>query len=221
MKTIIFDAYGTLINISSLNEQLQHHFGTVGDQIGQVWRQKQLEYTWLRTLMHQYRPFSVVTEEALVYACRQHQAPLSPEVQHDLLTRYRTLEVYSEVPSVLAALARTYPLAILSNADTDLLLAAVHHNRVESSLSAVLSADTVKQFKPSPSVYQQAADHFSAPKEEMLFVSSNPWDIAGARSFGFPTAWLKHSQMLPENLGVNTTLTIKSLRELIDIQLPH
>ena len=135
MKVTVFDAYGTLINLNALEEPLQHHFGVDADQVGLTWRQKQLQYTWLRTLMNHYCPFSQVTEEALVYACQRHRVDLPPEAQHDLLNCYRTLPVYPDVPSVLSTYAQLRSLAILSNADADLLTAAVDHNQIESLFS--------------------------------------------------------------------------------------
>ena len=213
MKAFVFDAYGTLFNINSLDERLTHYFGNQAPAISATWRRKQLEYTWLRALMQRYVPFSQVTQDALTYACQLAEVNPTDEIRHDLRQRYEVLSAYPEVPATLKQLSQDYRLAILSNADPVFLEQAVRHNELGDYLEAVLSADTLQTFKTTPQVYQLAVDTLQLPPKQIAFVTSNPWDVAGAKSFGFTTVWINRGT-IPEQLGFPADFEIAQFEEL-------
>ncbi|MGB3589834.1 MAG: haloacid dehalogenase type II [Tunicatimonas sp.] len=213
INAFVFDAYGTLFNINSLDERLAHYFGKQAEAISTTWRRKQLEYTWLRALMQRYAPFSQVTQDALTYSCQLAKVKLTDEIRMDLLHRYGVLKAYPDVPGVLQQLSQTHRLTILSNADPSFLEQAVENNQLNSYLEAVLSADTLQTFKTAPQVYQLAVDTLQLPPEQIAFVTSNPWDVAGAKSFGLITVWINRGN-IPEQLGFSADHEIAGLKEL-------
>jgi 2-haloacid dehalogenase len=215
IKTIVFDAYGTLLNVRAIEEGLQTHFGDQAEAISAVWRSKQLEYTWLRTLMGKYLPFSEVTREALHFACEAQGVNLSQHMERDFIDRYFRLSAFPEVRETLKQLSEKYQLAILSNADMAMLEGAVEYNQLSTYLTAVLSADTVGVFKPKPEVYEIAVRHFGQKREEIAFVSSNTWDVAGASAFGFFSIRLKRTNSPMDNMGFHPSMEIENLGLLI------
>ncbi|MEM9673280.1 MAG: haloacid dehalogenase type II [Bacteroidota bacterium] len=213
IHAFVFDAYGTLFNINSLDERLTHYFGDRAEAISATWRRKQLEYTWLRALMQRYVPFSQVTQDALAYACQSVGEKLTEEVRNDLRQRYEILSAYPEVPATLGELSQNYRLAILSNADPVFLEQAVQHNQLSNYLVSVLSADKLQTYKTVPQVYQLAVDTLQLPPEQIAFVTSNPWDVAGAKSFGLTTVWINRGS-IPEQLGFPADFEITRFQEL-------
>ncbi len=196
-KAIVFDAYGTLFDIASVQDRLEYHVGLHAQRFGEIWRGKQLEYTWLRAMMGRYQPFSVVTREALIYTCTVLSLHVSEEIVDDLMEHYLKLSVFEEIPDILATLRKSHQLAILSNADKPMLEKAVHYNQLSNSFDVILSADEVKTFKTTPVVYALAEKYLKLSKEEICFVSTNRWDVVGAKSFGFRVIWLnRHNQMM-------------------------
>lgn len=214
IKAIVFDAYGTLLNINSLDQRLTHYYGDMAEALSTIWRRKQLEYTWLRSLMDRYKPFSEVTMEALAFACTQLDLSLTDEIQKDLEKRYFSLDVYPEVPTVLEALSERYSLAILSNANYEMLEKAALHNKINHLVDHIFSADTIKTYKPSPQVYQLAEAGLPWPKAQIAFISSNTWDVSGAKSFGFQVVSLNRSNSNQENLGYPPDQLINNLEAL-------
>ena len=215
LKAIVFDAYGTLFNISSLDDRLHHYYGNKSGAIAKVWRDKQLEYTWLRSLMGRYEPFSKVTGDALENACRRQSVEFTRDMLDDMMLRYQVLAAYPEVQEVLDKLKRRHRLAVLSNADFKMLKSAVNHNGLEHVFDRIISVDVINKFKPTPSVYQLAISGLEIDKEYIAFVSTNTWDVAGAKSFGFKTIWLNRNNAIMENLDFEPDWTINSLHELI------
>lgn len=213
-KAIVFDAYGTMFDISTIDERLRHHYGERAAQLGAVWRQKQLEYTWLRTLMDRYRDFYALTADALRFACAQTGVPYKEETAGDLMEHYLRLKVYPEAPAALEKLQTGFRLAILSNANSDLLLGAVEYNHLSRYLQAVISVDELKVFKPSPAVYQLPEARLQLPKEQIAFVSSNTWDVAGAASYGLRVIWVKRRAQPVEELGFQPDWTVNHLAEM-------
>ncbi|MEM9832843.1 MAG: haloacid dehalogenase type II [Bacteroidota bacterium] len=216
IQAFVFDAYGTLLNINSLDERLEHYFSDRAVTISATWRRKQLEYTWLRALMQRYAPFSQVTLEALAYACQTAEVKLTDEILQDLRQRYETLSAYPEVPDILHQLSQKYRLAILSNADPAFLALAVQHNKLDHYLEAVLSADALQTFKTVPQVYQLAVDALQLPPERIAFVTSNPWDVAGAKSFGLTTVWINRGS-IPEQLDFPADCEIGQFTDLVSL----
>jgi len=214
IRAIVFDAYGTLLDLSSIDRRMQAHFGDQALAIARTWRQKQLEYTWLRDLMTRYQPFSQITREALRYASRHHDAMATDEILDDLMQHYYKLEVFPEVPRVMEELSRHYELAILSNADGDLLRQAVMHNRLDPYLKGIFSIDAIRRYKPAPQVYQLPQAGLGLEKSSLLFVSSNTWDTAGAKSYGLQVAWLRRQAGQEEALGFPADLQVSDLEDL-------
>ncbi len=214
-KIIVFDAYGTLLNVNALDGLLEHHFGDAGTEISAIWRSKQLQYTWLRTLMERYKPFSSVTMEALDFACNSLKLKLTEPIKEELLHSYLQLEAFPEVRPVLMQLQEQAQLAVLSNADHAMLEGAINHNKLTNVFAEVLSADAIGHFKPRKEVYQLACDAFKCLPTEILFVSSNTWDVVGAKAYGFQVAWLNRFNNTPDHLGYREDLIIKELSELV------
>jgi 2-haloacid dehalogenase len=216
IKAIIFDAYGTLLDIRTVDELLRQLFGEKAGRIASLWRQKQLEYTWLRTLMNRYVPFKKVTQDALVYACRVAEVNLHPSQAEALMQAYDRLLVYEEVKKALHRLKADYRLAVLSNANPEMLNNALGHNQITNLLEAIISVDETKYFKPRPEVYQLAEEKLGLPRQEMLFISSNTWDVAGAKSFGLQVAWANRFDGYVEELGFEPDLVIQDLVRLCE-----
>lgn len=213
-KICLFDAFGTLFKVKLPVEALDQLTGGKGTQLLEIWRSKQLEYTWLRGLMAAYVSFDQVTEEALTYAMRE-LAIEEPQVFDLLMPVYRQPEVFPDVEPGLKALhAAGYQLAILSNGTRSMLEAGVQKTGLGQFLTTIFSVEEVQTFKPSPKVYQMPVDFFGRPLTDFLFFSSNRWDIAGAATFGFSTAWVNRQALLPELIGPTPTYTYASLEEL-------
>jgi 2-haloacid dehalogenase len=208
----LFDAYGTLFDVHSVVEAGR---AITGDprQLSALWRQKQLEYTWLRSLMGRYEDFWAVTESALAFACRQLGLEADAAARARLMEAYLTLDAFAEVPAVIARL-RDRPCAILSNGAPRMLDAVVAHNRLAAHLAAVISVDEVRTFKPHPAVYALGAARLGLPREAIGFVSSNGWDVAGAKAFGFRVVWVNRHGAPLEELGVVPDLEVRDLEAL-------
>ena len=216
MKALVFDAYGTLFDPYSVGQACEREFPGQGAALARDWRSKQLEYTWLRSLMARYEDFWRVTEAALEYACRARGLGLDPAVKVRLMDEYLRLAAYAEVGETLTRLKGTgLKLLILSNGSPRMLSAVVEHAGLADVFTHVLSVDTVKIFKPSPAVYQLAATRTKLERAAIGFASSNGWDICGAASFGFRTFWVNRAGAPPEVLGFLPDATLSSLAELV------
>ncbi len=213
VHAIVFDAYGTLFDVHSVVGRCEQLFPGHGQSLSRSWRSKQLEYTWLRSLMGRYEDFESITRAALNYVCRSLDLPLTGGAAQSLMDEYRRLEPYSEVPAVLDSL-RGRKLAILSNGSPAMLEPMVHNAGLAPIFDAVLSVDALRIFKPHPSIYQLAVDRLGAKAENIAFVSSNYWDAAGATSFGFRTFWINRTGMQPDELGYAPHRSLKGLDEL-------
>ncbi len=214
VKAIVFDAYGTLLDIRTIDQLLRELFGEKAGNIAAVWRQKQLEYTWLRTLMGRYKNFEAVTRDGLVFACKVAQAELTDAHILQLMEAYDRLLVYEDVRPALDRLKNKYRLAVLSNANPRMLESALAYNEVAEKMELILSADEAKLFKPRPEVYQLAVQKLNLSPEEILFISSNTWDVAGAKSFGLKVAWANRFDGYIEELGFEPDLIIENLEAL-------
>ena len=211
MDALVFDAYGTLYDVHSVVQRCEGFFPGAGARLSQLWRAKQLEYTWLRSLMRRYAPFSTVTREALAYACEALSLKLGVTQMEALMAEYNMLSAFADVPSLFSKMEGVKK-AILSNGSRDMLEPLVRHSRLE--LDAVLSVDEVKVFKPAPEVYELAVRRLGVPKERIGFVSSNGWDALGAKSFGFSVFWINRTGAPLDRLGFQPDRTIISLAEL-------
>jgi 2-haloacid dehalogenase len=212
IRGYIFDAYGTLFDVHSVVEagrEVTHDPLT----LSMTWRQKQLEYTWLRSLMGRYEDFWAVTESALRYAVRRLDLTVSEAQIGRLMAAYLTLGCFPEVKRALARL-HDRPCAILSNGAPAMLDAAVRSSGLGEALEHVLSVDAVKVFKPSPLVYALGPKAMGTAARDLLFVSSNAWDVAGAKAFGYQVAWCNRSGAPPEELGAPADYVVTTLDEL-------
>ncbi len=216
IKALAFDAYGTLFDVHSVILALKEFFPQQADLLSQTWRTKQLEYTWLLSLMGHYRDFWQITRDGLIFACRSLKVPLEPPVLDRLLEAYLHLGVYPEVGAALADLAAV-PRVILSNGSPRMLETVVENAGLRGAFSRIISVDVVKIFKPHPRVYGLAADALGLEPGDVGFVSSNAWDACGAKAFGFWTCWLNRSGAPWEELGFAPDVTVSRLTELADI----
>jgi len=210
VDALVFDAYGTLYDVHSVVRRCETCFPGKGTQLSQLWRAKQLEYTWQRSLMQRYVPFSQVTREALAYSCQALGVSLR-EHEEALMAEYLRLAPFPEVPAALARLA--VKRAILSNGSPDLLDPLVRNSGLE--FDAVLSVDELKVYKPAPQVYALAVERLKVPKERIGFVSSNCWDALGAKSFGFRVYWINRGGAPLDRLGFTPDEQVRSLDEVL------
>jgi 2-haloacid dehalogenase len=186
----VFDAYGTLYDVQSVAAVTDKAFPGYGEIITQIWRMKQLEYTWLRSLMRRYEDFSAITRESLAYTLRCLGLKSSPSVFEEIMYKYLHLDLYPDARAALAAMGGR-KLAILSNGSTDMLNALVRNSGLDQVLDATISIDSRKIFKPSPDAYTLIEQNLGVSPSEVLFVSSNPFDACGAKSFGLNVAWIE------------------------------
>jgi 2-haloacid dehalogenase len=216
----LFDAYGTLFDIHSV--VLRAGAGIAGDldALSQLWRQKQLEFTWLLALMDRYRDFWHVTEAALRTALAQLHVEASEAQVSQLLDAYLAPAVFPDARVCLEAL-RDFPRAILSNGSPMMLEAAIRNNGLQSSFSSIISVDQVKTYKPSPRVYQLGPETLQLPAGEILFVSSNAWDAAGAKAFGYSVCWCNRSGRPMDQLGFAPDMVVSSLDQIPSLPEPH
>lgn len=215
VKAFIFDAYGTLFDVHSVVEACNELFPGRGQQISEVWRHKQIEYSFLRQLMGRYRTFYEITRDSLRYACRSLEVDLSEEKEEQLLNEYLHLAHYDEVEEVLQKL-QSKTVAIFSNGSHDMLHPLVENSTLSGLFDAVLSVDEVRQYKPTPMSYTLVLERLHVKREEVLFMSSNTWDITGAKSFGFQTAWINRKGIAEEELGISPDFEYKDLRGILE-----
>jgi len=213
IKALVFDAYGTLFDVHSVSALAERLFPGKGPALSQLWRAKQLEYTWLRSLMGRYEDFTAVTRAALEYACKTLQLPLDGDQTAQLMAAYDSLALYPDAREALATLPGIR-LAILSNGSPAMLTPVVKNAGLDQTFAAVISVDAVKIFKPDPRVYQLAPDRLGVARSEIAFVSSYYWDAAGARHFGFHVFWINRAGAQPDRLGAEPHQVLQKLTEL-------
>jgi 2-haloacid dehalogenase len=210
LQLLAFDAYGTLFDVHSVVTTCETLFPGRGGELSRLWRQKQLEYSWLRALMGRYVDFWQVTEEALAYAMQALE--LNTAQAAEVMQGYTRLELYPEVKEALGALS-AYERVILSNGAPSMLSEVVSAAGLTGELAAVLSADEVRTFKPDPRVYALALKG-GLDRGAIGFISANAWDVSGAKAFGFWTCWLNRSGAAPEALGFSPDLIVTDLEAL-------
>jgi 2-haloacid dehalogenase len=218
VKALVFDAYGTLFDVRSVGSRCEETFPGHGPAVTALWRTKQLEYTWLRSLMGRYEDFWRVTENGLMFACESLGLVPSQEKIDNLMRAYLALEAFPDVPAALDALGGL-PCSILSNGTPTMLSGVVRHAGLEDRFQHVLSVDDLRTYKPSPVVYQLAEDRLGCPREQIGFVSSNGWDVAGAKAFGFHAFWLNRNNLPVEVLGVVPDRIVHSALDLASFVL--
>ena len=214
IRVCVFDAYGTLFDVHSAVGRLRAQIGPEADALSQLWRTRQLEYTWLRALMGRHADFWQVTGEALDYALEA--TGVDPAgVRAPLMEAYRALDAYPEVPGVLEQLKHAgQRTAILSNGEPGMLAAGARSAGIDGLLEANLSIEDAGIFKPHPKTYQLAVDRFGVRPDEIAFLSSNGWDVHGASVFGLQAIWVNRRDAPPERLPGGPTAVLKDLTGL-------
>jgi 2-haloacid dehalogenase len=218
LRALVFDAYGTLFDVHSVVRLCDELWPGKGAALSQLWRAKQLEYTWLRSLMRRYEDFAQVTDAALSYACGALGLQVDDGRRARLLRAYRELELFPEVHGALATLkAAKVRLAILSNGSPAMLRPLVAHSGLGGLIGTVLSVDPAETYKPSPAVYRLAVARLRVPRRAIGFVSSNCWDACGAKSFGFRTFWVNRAGVPVDALGAAPDHVLGSLAGLPEL----
>jgi 2-haloacid dehalogenase len=216
IRACVFDAYGTLFDVNSAAEAEREALGESWKPLADVWRSKQLQYTWLRALMGRHADFWQVTGDALDFAMAQTGLS-DPALRQRLMDLYLRLNAYPEVKGALEQLKQSgMQLAILSNGAPAMLAAAAENAGISNLLDAILSVEEVQTFKPSPAVYQLAVDRLALAPSEICFLSSNSWDAYAAKSFGFRVLWCNRFGQPPERIPETPDGEIKDLWELLE-----
>jgi len=214
-KALVFDAYGTLFDVHSVIARCEQYWPGQGAALSQLWRTKQLEYSWMRALMGRYAPFSEVTRDALGYACEALGLELDAARNDALMQAYLELSPYPDVPGALERLrSGGRKLAILTNGSPDMIDPLVRHCNMEKTFDAVLSVDALRTFKTAPQVYQHAVDRLGVAASAVGFVSSNCWDALGAKHFGFRVWWINRQRAPVDRLGSQPDGVLNGLGEL-------
>jgi 2-haloacid dehalogenase len=209
IEAVAFDLYGTLLEVASVGSAAAEVTDDPAALVD-LWRQKQLEYTWLRSLMGRYQDFWATTGDALDYSLDRLGITVDARGRAGLVDAWLSVRTYPEVPDALEALG-SRRLAVLSNGNPEMLESGLATAGIRGRFEHVLSVDEVGVYKPHPSVYELAVKAFRLAPEQILFVSSNPWDAAGARTFGFRVAWVNRMGLPLERLGVTPDLIVADL----------
>lgn len=216
IKAYVFDAYGTLFDVHSA---VARHFDKVGEspaRVSEVWRNKQLEYTWVRTGMKRYKDFWQLTDEALDFALSAVPGS-NPDCKQTLMDAYLSLDCYQEVPAVLKTLQeKGFKTAILSNGSPKMLSAAVENASLTSLLDDQFSVDTLQLFKTDASTYAMVTETYGILPSEVAFQSSNRWDIAGARAYGFECNWINRTNQPDEYDDLSPNKVLADLNGLLN-----
>ena len=214
-RAFVFDAYGTIFDVHSAVVRHSAAVGPEAARLSEIWRAKQLEYSWILSLCSRYEPFWSLTERALDYALSRCPT-VDRSLRVQLLDSYRTLDAYLEAPTALLRLRqRSFRTGILSNGSTDMLASAVHSAGLREAFDEVLSVDAAQVFKTDPRTYALVTAAFGLSEEEVVFVSSNRWDVAGASAFGFQSVWVNRAGLPEEYDQLPPAAVIDDLASLL------
>jgi 2-haloacid dehalogenase len=214
MAIYVFDAYGTLFDVHAAMARFRAQAGPDADRMSEIWRLKQLEYSWTLTLSGHYADFWTLTERALDHALARVPS-VDKALKPKLLEAYFQLDAFPDARTALRALkAAGHKTAILSNGSPNMLKGAVEAAGIGSDLDAVLSVDVLKMFKPRPQVYALVTDHFKCAPGNVTFVSSNRWDVMASVAVGFRGIWVNRSKMPDEYLDFPPKQTLSDLSGL-------
>ena len=216
IKAIIFDAYGTLFNVNSAAEKCKEKIGDKWEDFSNYWRTTQLEYTWLRSLMNKHKDFWKITEDSLDKSMEVFQ--INSSMKKELLDLYKNLSTFPEVKGVLKKLKKKdYKISILSNGTPSLLKQLVKSNNLENLFDDVFSVEKVKIYKPSLKVYDIPIKKYKIKKNEVLFLSSNTWDVSGGGIYGYNTVWVCRNKNIFDKLDYIPKNKVANLKQLLDI----
>ena len=216
IKAIIFDAYGTLFDVNSAAEKCKNKIGEKWEDFANHWRTTQLEYTWLRSLMNRHKDFWHVTEDSLKKSMEAYKIETS--MRNDLLNLYKVLSPFEEVLETLKSLKdKKYKLAILSNGTPELLNELVKTNNLESFFDDIFSIEEVGVYKPDTKVYDIPIKKYGIKKNEVIFLSSNTWDVSGGGNYGYQSIWVNRNKNIFDYLDYTPKNQINSLKGLLDI----
>ena len=216
IKAIIFDVYGTLFDVNSAAEKCKGKIGDKWESFANYWRTTQLEYTWLRSLMNRHKDFWKITEDSLDKSMKFFK--IDNSMRNDLLDLYKVLSPFSEVKETLKKLKkRDLKLAILSNGTPRLLENLVKNNNLENIFDDIFSIEEVGIFKPDSKVYDLPVNKYKIKKDEVLFLSSNTWDVSGGGNYGYNSVWVNRNKNIFDNLDYQPLNEIHDLSELLEI----
>ena len=216
IKSIIFDAYGTLFDVNSAAEKCKDKIGDKWETFSNYWRTTQLEYTWLRSLMKRHKDFWQITEDSLDKSMLTFK--IDKSMRNELLNLYKELSTFPEVKSVLEELKKkSIKLAILSNGTPSLLSNLVKNSNLENLFDDVFSIEEVKIYKPDPKVYDIPINKYKVKKEEITFLSANTWDVSGGGNYGYQSIWVNRNNNIFDNLDFKPKYQITDLNKLIQL----
>ena len=216
IKAIIFDAYGTLVDVNSAAEKCKEKLGDKWEGFANYWRTTQLEYTWLRSLMRRHKDFWQITEDSLDKSMNFYN--IDNSMRSELLNLYKVLSPFTEVRDTLKKLKQSnYKLAILSNGTPDLLNELVVSNQLKDIFDDIFSVEEAGIFKPDSKVYDLPINKYNIKKNEVLFLSANTWDVSGAGNYGYNTVWVNRNNNIFDKLDFEPNQQISNLSELLDL----
>ena len=215
-KAIIFDAYGTLFDVNSAAEKSKNKIGDKWEAFANYWRTTQLEYTWLRSLMHRHKDFWQITEDSLDKSMKVFN--INKDMKTELLNLYKKLSPFSEVKETLENLKKKeMKLSILSNGTPELLNELVASNKLDAIFDDIFSIEEVRIYKPDSKVYDLPVNKYKIKPDEIIFLSANTWDVSGGGNYGYNSVWVNRNNTVFDNLDYKPFKEIKSLQQLLDI----
>ena len=216
VKSVVFDAYGTLFDVNSAAEKCKDKIGDEWEGFANFWRTTQLEYTWLRSLMKRHKDFWTVTEDSLDKSMKIFNIDIA--MKNELLNLYKTLSPYPEVKEVLNKLKKkNYKLSILSNGTPALLNELVKSNDLENIFDDLFSIEEVGVYKPDSKVYEMPIKKYQIKSEEVTFLSANTWDVSGGGNYGYNAIWVNRNNNTFDNLDYNPKNQINNLTQLLNL----
>ena len=216
IKSVVFDAYGTLFDVNSAAEKCKDKIGDKWEGFANFWRTTQLEYTWLRSLMKRHRDFWSITEDSLDKSMKVFNVDIA--MKNELLNLYKTLSPYPEVKDVLNSLKKkNYKLSILSNGTPALLNELVKSNDLENIFDDLFSIEEVGVYKPDSRVYDIPIKKYQIKSEEVAFLSANTWDVSGGGNYGYNSIWVNRNKAIFDNLDYKPKNEVINLTQLLDI----
>lgn len=219
VQGIFYDAYGTIFDVYSVSKSLDKYYPGKGVSISEGWRIKQLDYSWIRTLADSYVPFNIITTDALVTAVKQANENITEDITNSLISEYQTLPCYDDAPDNILRIRDELNIhtALFSNGPITSQRTITAANKLESHFQSYISADTIRQYKPSPHTYLHAHTAVKLQSNQCVLISSNTWDICGANNYGFHTIWINRKGVAFDELGTTPDHTVTNMNELYQL----